>query len=206
MSRYAFHFDGTRCTACKTCVFACKDKNDLGLGYAYRKVYEYGGGETIKDANGCFSTTAFTYNISLACNHCEDPVCVMVCPTGAMHRDQATDLVAVDSNVCIGCGYCVLSCPYNSPKVDRDKGHSVKCDGCTALVANGEKPVCVMACPARALDFGTPDEMQKKGKRANIAPLPSEGYTKPNLFIKASKDARPAGSDEGTVTNPLEVL
>ena len=205
MSIYAFHFDGTRCTACKTCVFACKDKKDLGVGFAYRKVYEYTGGETNKDSKGCFSSTAFAYNVSMACNHCDDPVCVMACPTGAMHRNPDTQLVAVDAGVCIGCGYCVLSCPYNAPKVDREKGHSVKCDGCTDLVSQGEKPVCVMACPARALDFGAIESMQAKGERANIAPLPSEEYTKPNMFVKASRDARPVGSTDGILANPLEV-
>jgi anaerobic dimethyl sulfoxide reductase subunit B (iron-sulfur subunit) len=122
-----------------------------------------------------------------------------------MHREAATGLIAVDSNVCIGCGYCVLSCPYNSPKVDRSKGHSVKCDGCTDLVEKGEKPVCVMACPARALGFGPIADMKAKGDRANIAPLPPDSYTAPNLYIKPSPDARPADSSDGRLANPLEV-
>ena len=46
---------------------------------------------------------------------------------------------------CIGCGYCALSCPYRAPKVDRDAGRSVKCDGCTRRVAEGGAPVCVEA-------------------------------------------------------------
>ena len=70
-------------------------------------------------------------------------------------------------------------------------------------MAAGEKPVCVEACPARALDFGTAEEMAKLGERANIAPLPDASETTPNLFIKASADAQPAGTVE--VANPLEV-
>ena len=46
MTQYGFHFDGTRCTGCKTCVFACKDKNNLDVGMAYRRVWEYTGGPT----------------------------------------------------------------------------------------------------------------------------------------------------------------
>jgi len=205
MSKYGFYFDGTRCTACKTCVYACKDAKDLGLEFAYRRVFEYAGGKTDMDSSGIISSNCFVYSISVACNHCDDAVCMMVCPTGAMHRDPETELIFVDSNVCIGCGYCALSCPYRSPKVDRTKGHSVKCDGCYYLVNNGEKPVCVMACPTRALGFGTISEMQAKGEQANVAPLPEKEYTKPNMYIKPSTDAKPAGTNNAFIANPLEV-
>ena len=205
MTQQAFYFDGTRCTGCKTCVFACKDKNDLDVGVAYRKVYEVTGGETSKDDNGCATTSCYSYYTSVACNHCDDPACAKVCPTGAMTKDGDTGLVTVDADKCIGCGYCHMACPYNAPKVDREKGHSVKCDGCADLVAKGEKPSCVMACPARALDFGTADDMAKLGEQADSAPLPEKSYTKPNLYIKPSRDAKPAGDASAKVANPLEV-
>lgn len=67
-----------------------------------------------------------------------------------MHKNAETGLVAVDAAKCIGCGYCHMACPYNAPKVDREKGHSVKCDGCSERVASGNQPLCVRACvPAR---------------------------------------------------------
>jgi anaerobic dimethyl sulfoxide reductase subunit B len=208
MSQYAFYFDGTRCTGCKTCVFACKDYNNLEVGFNYRKVYEYTGGETMVDSSGCYDSTCFSYYLSMACNHCEDPACTKVCPTGAMHKDTQTGIVSVDASKCIGCGYCHMACPYNAPKVDRTKGHSVKCDACQTLLAKGERPACVTACPARALDFGTVDEMASMAsgyQLANIAPLPNKSYTGPNFFIKPCADARPAESVEGIVANPLEV-
>lgn len=177
MTQYAFYFDGSRCTGCKTCEFACKDYKDLDLGFAYRKVYETELGETVRDEAGCISTTCVTYYVSMSCNHCDSPACVDVCPTGAMHKDAETGLVSVDTAKCIGCGYCHMACPYNAPKVDRSKGHSVKCDGCAERVAAGEKPVCVEACPARALDFGTVEEMSALGELAAIAPLPDPSYT-----------------------------
>ncbi len=206
MTHYAFHFDGTRCTGCKTCEMACKDYKDLGLGVAYRKVYEVTFGETKKADDGTFASTCVSYPLSLACNHCENPACVKVCPTGAMHQDADTGLVSVDADKCIGCGYCHMACPYNAPKVDREKGHSVKCDGCKERVAAGEKPVCVEACPARALDFGPVDAMSKLGEQADIAPLPAKSYTSPNLYVKPSKDAKPAGDASAKVVNPLEVM
>lgn len=206
MTRYAFHFDGTRCTGCKTCEMACKDFKDLSVGIAFRKVYEVTLGTTERDANGCITSSCVSYPLSMSCNHCDDPACTKVCPTTAMHKDPETGLVSVDVDKCIGCGYCHMACPYNAPKVDREKGHSVKCDGCAERVAAGEKPVCVEACPARALDFGTIEKMAKLGERGNIAPLPEPTYTKPNLFIKASADALPAGDENGKVVNPLEVM
>lgn len=206
MTRYAFHFDGTRCTGCKTCEMACKDFKDLSVGAAFRKVYEVTLGTTERDANGCITSSCVSYPLSMSCNHCDDPACTKVCPTTAMHKDPETGLVSVDVDKCIGCGYCHMACPYNAPKVDREKGHSVKCDGCAERVAAGEKPVCVEACPARALDFGTIEEMAKLGERGNIAPLPEPTYTKPNLYIKASADALSAGDENGKVVNPLEVM
>lgn len=206
MTRYAFHFDGTRCTGCKTCEMACKDFKDLSVGTAFHKVYEVTLGTTERDANGCITSSCVSYPLSMSCNHCDDPACTKVCPTTAMHKDPETGLVSVDVDKCIGCGYCHMACPYNAPKVDREKGHSVKCDGCAERVAAGEKPVCVEACPARALDFGTIEEMAKLGERGNIAPLPEPTYTKPNLYIKASADALPAGDENGKVVNPLEVM
>ena len=205
MTQYAFYFDGTRCTGCKTCVYACKDKNDLDVGFAFRKVYEVTYGETKRDADGCFTTTCTSYYVSVACQHCDNPACVEVCPTGAMHKDAETGFVSVDADRCIGCGYCHMACPYNAPKVDREKGHSVKCDGCADKVAMGESPSCVMACPARALSFGTKEAMAAKGDLAAIAPLPEPSHTMPNLYIKPSRDALPSGDERGVICNPLEV-
>lgn len=206
MTQYAFAFDSTRCTGCKTCELACKDYKDLDQTVAYRKIYDYEGGEWTDNGDGTVTTTAFVYHVSMSCNHCDNPACVHVCPTGAMHKDADTGLVSVDAAKCIGCGYCHMACPYNAPKVDRAVGHSAKCDGCADRVAQGLEPICVGACPLRALSFGPVDEMAALGERANIAPLPESHYTDPNLYIKSNADAKPAGSKDGSVLNLLEVM
>ena len=71
--QYAFYFDSAKCSGCKTCQIACKDKNNLGLGILWRRVYEVSKGEW-KDSSGAWSQNIMTYNLSLACNHCEDPI------------------------------------------------------------------------------------------------------------------------------------
>lgn len=115
--QYGFYFNGSRCIGCRTCVFACKDLNDLNTDFTFRHVYEYEGGTWMQDGDA-WMPDMFSYHVSQACNHCDDPACIEVCPTGAMHKDEETGLVVVDADVCIGCGYCHMACPYNSPQVD----------------------------------------------------------------------------------------
>ena len=122
-----------------------------------------------------------------------------------MHKDPETGLVSVNEKRCVGCGYCLMACPYNVPKVDRSKGHSVKCDGCADRVAQGLKPICVESCPLRALDFGPVDEMQKLGERADFAPLPDKGLTGPNLYVVKPANAQPSVGFAGEILNVSEV-
>lgn len=183
MEQYGFHFNGKRCTGCKTCMLACKDYHDLPESIAYRQVYEYVGGSWARDGAGRWQQDCFAYYVSVSCNHCSNPACMEVCPTGAMHKDER-GLVSVDVQRCIGCGYCALSCPYHAPKVDRSVGHSVKCDGCTERVAAGLAPICVGACPVRALDFGLIAEVRAQhGSCADVPPLPDSSETAPNLAV-----------------------
>ena len=206
MTQYAFYFDNSRCTGCRTCEMACKDYNDLAVDIRYRKVYDFEGGTTALNDDGTVSSSCFMYHLSVSCNHCDNPACAKVCPTGAMHKDAETGLVSVDEHKCIGCGYCHMACPYNSPVVDREVGHSVKCDGCASRVAEGLEPICIGACPLRALEFGTVEEMEKLGDRANIVPLPEASVTGPNLYIKPCPAAQDSSAESGLVTNPQEVL
>lgn len=80
-----FYFDQTLCNGCKACQIACKDKHDTPLGTNWRRVVEYSGGDWSL-ANGVFNHDTFTYYTSIACNHCDDPICAQVCPTTAMHK------------------------------------------------------------------------------------------------------------------------
>lgn len=206
--QYGFHVDARRCTGCKTCALACTDFHDLSPDIAFRQVYEYGGGAWSLGADGLPVGSAFAYYLSVACNHCGNPACVRVCPTGAMHKDER-GLVSVDADRCIGCGYCALSCPYRAPKVDRAAGHSAKCDGCTRRVAEGLAPVCVEACPRRALDFLPADELRERyGDEADLPPLPPASATAPNLAITlppAASDLQ-AVREHGCVLNPREIV
>ena len=207
MREFGFYFDATRCTGCKTCMLACKDYYSLVADLAFRQVYEYElDGAWTRDAQGCWSVEGGTYYVSTSCQHCAEPACMKVCPTGAMHKED-DGTVCVDVARCIGCGYCHLSCPYNAPKVDEVAGHSVKCTGCHDRLVAGEDPICVAACPQRALEYGEYGELAgRKGAVCSLAPLPAEGATGPHLAIRPPHYAASSGSARGFVANRDEIV
>ena len=79
MTQYGFHFNGARCTGCKTCAMACKDKNDLPPELGFRNVYEYTGGSWNQEGD-LWTNDVYSYYMSVACNHCDSPACVEICP------------------------------------------------------------------------------------------------------------------------------
>ncbi len=209
MSIYSFYFDASRCTGCKTCELACKDYKDLPVSYGYRRIYDYEGGTWDVAQDGTVRQDVFSYHMSISCNHCDDPACTKACPTQAMHKDKESELILVDESRCIGCGYCELACPYDAPRVDKKKGHSVKCNACKERLDEGKQPICVEACPLRALDFGPMEEIEERyGEDAQIpdfAPLPEFKYTTPSLFVKPCASIKASGDTSGHVANSKEV-
>jgi DMSO reductase iron-sulfur subunit len=172
----------------------------------YRRVYEYAGGGFVQDGDTWIQNDVFSYYLSIACNHCSNPACVKVCPSGAMHKRQEDGLVVVNEEVCIGCQHCSNACPYGAPQFSKEKGHMTKCDGCYERVADGKQPMCVESCPLRALEFGEIQVLREKyGTTADVAPLPSSHLTLPNIVIKLNKNAKPTGDTTGYLANPQEV-
>ena len=177
-----FYFDQTRCTGCRVCQIACKDR--LGLeaaGPLPRRVTTF---ET-----GTFPN-ARLYHLSVGCNHCDSPACVANCPTGAMHQDES-GVVLHDDELCIGCKTCMNSCPYEAPQYAEDQDLIIKCDSCKALRDAGLNPVCVDACMMRALDFGDVDELVAKYGDGLVNELPALGdaATNPNIRVKVKEAA-----------------
>jgi anaerobic dimethyl sulfoxide reductase subunit B (iron-sulfur subunit) len=202
MTRLGFYFDASACVGCKTCQVACKDKNSLPLGVRWRRVYEYGGGGWIPDpANPSMliANNVFGYTLSVACNHCENAACVQVCPTGAMSQ-RADGVVLIDADKCIGCRYCEWACPYGAPQFDEAAGVMTKCNFCQDLLAQGQNPVCVEACPLRALEFGELADLRAKHGVVNaIEPLASAEYTQPALVVTPHRHAQPSGAGTGKI-------
>jgi carbon-monoxide dehydrogenase iron sulfur subunit len=89
-------------------------------------------------------------SFALQCRHCDDPVCVYSCLSGALSKDPESGVVTVDTEKCIGCWTCMLACPVAAPRRDTTRGKVFKCDLC----AGREMPACVQNCPNEALVYG----------------------------------------------------
>lgn len=206
MKRYAFYFDSSSCSGCKACQVACKDKNGLPEGVLWRRVYEVTGGGW-RQAGPAWVADVFAYNLSISCNHCEKPLCLQVCPARA-YTQRSDGIVLLDSEKCMGCGYCAWACPYGAPQMDERAGRMTKCNFCVDQVDAGRPPECVLACPLRALDFGDRRELEARyasrlacGGLPAAAPLPDPLITRPSLLLTP----HPAAQSSGSVANREEV-
>jgi anaerobic dimethyl sulfoxide reductase subunit B (iron-sulfur subunit) len=211
---YAFTFDASACSGCKACQVACKDKNSLPVGVLWRRVYEVSGGDWKKIGTtnpGAWENTVFAYNLTIACNHCVHPKCAGVCPTDA-YVVREDGIVYIDTDKCMGCGYCSWACPYAAPQYNPSLGHMTKCDFCYDNLDTGLPPTCVAACPMRVLDFGNTDEIsQESGEVAlweapsqeHPFPMPEYSHTEPHLAVQPHAGMTRIG--EGLVGNVEEV-
>jgi len=144
--RQAMMIDMNRCTRCDDCVRACATTHG-GQPVFVRQGPQYG-----------------PWMFAHACMHCEDPVCMIGCPTGAIHRDTHSGLVQIKKSICIGCKTCAESCPYENirmvaskdhhgrARVDQSSGHPILCASKCDLCADSSGiPSCQTACPHDAL-------------------------------------------------------
>ena len=203
----AFYFDASACSGCKACQIACQDKNNLPADTLWRRVFTYGGGNWITQASIAVPNDIFSYSVSTACMHCADPLCADVCPAAAITK-RADGVVLIDPTKCVGCRYCEWACPYGAPAFDSTTGVMTKCTFCQDLLAQGQPPACVAACPMRALDFGELTDLQAKyGTKVNaIEPLPIADYSHPSVVIAPHKDSQTSGQGTGHILNmPEEV-
>ena len=93
-------------------------------------------------------SSVFAYNVSLACNHCEEPICVEICPTQALGK-RADGIVSIDADRCIGCKYCSWASPYGALQYDVEAGRMTKCTFCAEDLDAGLPPSCVAATEGR---------------------------------------------------------
>jgi anaerobic dimethyl sulfoxide reductase subunit B (iron-sulfur subunit) len=194
-----FHLDTSACTGCKACQVACKDKNDLPVGTNWRRVFEYGGGEWRAEGGHLVPVGVFAYHVSLSCMHCEDPACLPACPSGAI-RKRPDGIVLADGERCLGCHYCEWACPYGAPQFGRHGASMSKCDFCADQLDLGGNPVCVDACPTRALHWGELERLRlAHGGLQALEPLPGPGQTRPSVVITPHRHARAAGSGAGAL-------
>lgn len=178
--QHAFHFTADNCIGCHACEAACSEKNDLPPHLSFRSVGYVEGG----------SYPNFTrMNISMACNHCEEPVCLKGCPTRAYTKHPEYGAVIQDPDICFGCGYCTWVCPYNAPQLDPVAGQVEKCNMCVDRLEVGLKPACVSACVGNALNFGVVENTPENREQieTQIPGFPDPSITRPNIRFQQVK-------------------
>lgn len=139
-----FHSDV--CIQCHACQMACKMWRGTERGIYFRRIVPVW--ERDDSLGVCLKTRC------VACAHCDHPLCVRACPTGAICKRSDDGIVVVDEQLCTGCGACAAACPFAVPQIGAD-GRMKKCDLCESqtVTQDGGAPSCVRACPTGALEY-----------------------------------------------------
>lgn len=173
----AFLTDSTLCIGCKACEVACKEWNGIeadGLdftGFSYDNTAALGhstwrhvkfvegmpqsgiGGNDPESISWVFSSDV--------CKHCEVAGCLEACPTGSLVRTEFGG-VYLQPDICNGCAYCVIACPFGVVQKDEDDGRAFKCTFCTDRQKAGLEPACAKACPTESIKFGRLDDLRRE--------------------------------------------
>jgi DMSO reductase iron-sulfur subunit len=161
MTQYGFFVDLSRCIGCHSCTVSCKQWHDIAPGPAKpMRVYQW--------ESGAFPVVKLRM-LPVMCFHCEDPSCVKACENKALYKEEKYGAVLVDPDKCKGERRCWAACPYGAPQYEGDApGRKMtKCNMCIDRLEEGLKPICVLSCSMRALEFGPFPEMIRRYGRPN---------------------------------------
>lgn len=190
MTRYGMVIDLNRCVGCGACVMACiaENRREQALKAINEGLPALEGFKKRTYINTYITGTypnVGMYYMHMICQHCEDPPCVSVCPTGASYQTKE-GIVLVNKEKCIGCEYCVQACPYGARFWDPYIRSIDKCTFCEHRLAKGELPACVTTCPTGARMFGDLDdpssEISKVVASGAATVFKKEEGTKPKVF------------------------
>ena len=181
-------FDATQCINCGACSVACAQTNYPEL------INEFNPGWNTIYCNirQVKVEKQRPLQILVQCQQCSDAPCVDTCPFGANYYDE-NGMVRNDPNKCSGGNYCIASCPYNARWTHPVTGLPSKCmgKGCLDLIAQGQQPACVTACPADARLFGDTTDpesaISRRLAKNKTAKLLEQRGTKPNFYVVVSK-------------------
>lgn len=187
--KYGMLIDLRRCIGCHACYVACQAENEVpsGVFRSHVRYYERGKYPEVR-----------RYFLPVLCNHCENPACVKVCPTLASYKRE-DGIVLVDYDKCIGCGYCMIACPYGVRYFNPEKTNAVpykgvadKCTFCVHRVDAGIVPSCVNTCIGRARIFGDlndpESEIAQLVATQPVTVLKPEEGTKPRVYYIAATE------------------
>ena len=163
---YGILYDSTRCVGCQSCEYACAEANGLPepLGAPEIGVIRKTD-ETRRTVVNAYDTSKGEVYIKRQCMHCNQPACYAACLTQAMHKTKEGPVIW-RGDKCMGCRYCMVSCPFDAPKFEYHSANPkiTKCDMCFNRLQEGKIPACVENCPAEAIVFGTRRELIKEAR------------------------------------------
>jgi len=173
----AILYDSTRCVGCQSCEFSCAEAHGLPEPEDYPEV-----GKVRKTNENCrtvvnaYETSKGEVYVKRQCMHCNQPACASACLTQAMHKTEEGPVIW-RGDKCMGCRYCMVSCPFDVPKFEYHSANPKinKCTMCFERLQEGKLPACVENCPAEALVFGTRRELIAEARR-RIAENPDVYY------------------------------
>ncbi|WNG43720.1 4Fe-4S dicluster domain-containing protein [Archangium minus] len=196
MGQKGFFTDTTLCIGCKACEVACKQWNQLPddgfhlTGMSYDNTGHLGSAtwrhvafvERPVPMPGQHSGLEnFSWlMMSDVCKHCERAGCLEACPTGAIIRTEF-DSVYIQPDVCNGCGYCVVACPFGVVDRREDDGRAWKCTLCYDRLKDDMTPACAKHCPTESIQFGDLDELRQRA-RTRVERLHALGVTDAYLY------------------------
>lgn len=162
--------DLTKCVGCGSCTVACKMWNNQSFQNPQTKDYENAHGVDVELDSNTWTTVEHKLVekdgkevwrfVKRQCMHCLDPSCLSVCFSHSFHK-TAEGAVQYNPELCVGCRYCMIACPFDIPKYEWEKvmPSVMKCQFCSSKLENGESPACASVCPTDALTFGNRDEL-----------------------------------------------
>jgi len=169
--------DTIKCVGCSDCVVACQTENNVAIGSARDWIVE--------TVEGKFPQVSLEYR-SERCNQCDNAPCVRCCPTFASHYAEG-GIVLVTPNKCIGCGACIVSCPYDA-RFRHPDGYVEKCTFCHHRVMEGMDTACSMVCPTHCIHFGDIDDKDSEiskllATRRHYTLFPETGTEPQHFFL-----------------------
>jgi Fe-S-cluster-containing dehydrogenase component len=178
----ALLYDATLCIGCKTCMVACNEANNLppdttaSPGALYHKPIDLSA--NAKTVIKLSSTAGARSFVKVQCMHCVDAACASACMLGALQKGEF-GAVTYDADLCVGCRYCEVACPFNVPKFEWTKAAPkiVKCELCKERLAAHREPACTEVCPRNAVIFGPRSKLLEEAHR-RIAANPGGYQTK----------------------------
>ena len=197
-----FFTDTTLCIGCKACEVACKQWNQLpddGFCFHGHVLRQHGSSGRIhlaarrvhRAARRAISNQdagAFSWLFSSdVCKHCARAGCLESCPTGAIIRTEF-DTVYVQPDVCNGCGYCVVNCPFGVIDRREEDGRAWKCTLCYDRFSEDMEPACAKACPTESIKFGDMDELREQRRRRASRSCMNDGVSEAYLYGASEAD------------------